>query len=89
MSGFVRPLVRASQPQLLSPLAYMAQGIVVGALIGLPEREQDIVTAEQRGTYWFVVSFFCQSTMIAVIAPLIRFVPDEKPIAHRVGDRRV
>ena len=68
----------------LAYLAYMAQGIVVAALIGLPGREQDIVTAGQRGTYWFVVSFLCQSTMIAVIAPLIPFASGEKPATRLI-----
>jgi hypothetical protein len=73
-----------SAASALAYLAYMAQGIVVGALIALPGREQDIVTAEQRGTYWFVVSLFCQSMMIVVIAPLIPFASDEKPVTRLI-----
>jgi len=58
----------------------VGQGIVVGALIGLPGREQDIAIAQQRSTYWLFVSLFCQAAMIAAIAPLMPFASDEKPV---------
>jgi hypothetical protein len=60
----------------------VGQGIVVGALIGLPGREQDIAIAQQRSTYWLFVSLFCQAAMIAAIAPLMPFASDEKPVTR-------
>ena len=63
-------------------LAHMAQAVLVGALIGLPGREQDIAAAQQRSTCWLVVSLSCQSIMIAAITPLIPFASDEKPVTR-------
>jgi hypothetical protein len=38
---------------------YMAQGIVVGALLGLPGREGDVAIAQHWAAHWFVTSLFC------------------------------
>jgi hypothetical protein len=38
---------------------YMGQGILVGALLGLPGREGDVAVAQHRAAYWFLTSLFC------------------------------
>jgi hypothetical protein len=60
-------------------LAYIGQGIVVGALLDLPGREQEIAIAQHRATYWFMASLFCQTGSMAVIALLLPFASDESP----------
>jgi hypothetical protein len=53
-----------------SYLGYIAQGIVVGDLLGLSGREADVAVAQQRATYWLITSMFCLtgSTLTAAFA---------------------
>jgi hypothetical protein len=42
-----------------SYIAYMGQGIIAGALLGLPGRQGDVAFAQHRAAYWFLASLFC------------------------------
>ena len=60
-------------------LAYLTQGIIVGALLDLPGREQEVAIAQHRATYWFMASLFCQTGSVVIIALLLPFASDESP----------
>jgi hypothetical protein len=52
----------------LSYFGYVGQGIVVGALIGLPGRESDVAIAQHQATYWLVASLCCLTGSIVTAA---------------------
>jgi hypothetical protein len=54
-------------------LFYMANGIVVGALIGLPGRETDVVIAQHHATVWLVVCAVFQFGVVIAPFSLLRF----------------
>jgi hypothetical protein len=60
----------------LSYFGYIGQGIVVGALLGLPGRESDVALAQHQATYWLLASLCCLtgSTLTATLA--LPFYPD-------------
>jgi hypothetical protein len=52
-------------------LAYMANGIAAGAIIGLPEREMDVVVAQRHAGIWHVLcAVFQFGAAIAVFSIL-------------------
>ena len=59
-----------------SYFGYVGQGIIVGALLGLPGRESDVAIAQHWATYWLVASLCCLTGSIvrACVADLFRRV---------------
>jgi hypothetical protein len=72
-------LSAASAFAYLAYLANLTQGIIVGALLDLPGREQEVAIAQHRATYWFMASLFCQTGSMVIIALLLPFASDESP----------
>jgi|SRR5271165_3192651 len=65
--------VLLSAASAFSYLAYMGQGIVVGALLGLRGREMDVAVAQRCATYWLLASVCCwggSSIATALASPI-------------------
>ncbi len=60
----------------LSYFGYIAQGIVVGALLGLPGRELNVALAQHRATYWLVASLCCLTGSMVTATLALPFYPD-------------
>ncbi|HVN09189.1 MAG TPA: phosphoethanolamine transferase domain-containing protein [Patescibacteria group bacterium] len=52
-------MILLSSASAFSYFLYMGQGIIVGALFGLPGREADVATAQRSATIWLVASACC------------------------------
>jgi len=64
----------------LSVAAYsfvMSNGIVVGALIGLPNRVADIALAQKYAREWLYVALLFQVIAIVILAPLVPPADDD------------
>jgi hypothetical protein len=61
----------------------MANGIVVGALIGLPSRVADVVAAQRHARYWLYLAVGFQLLTITVVSPLVPPEPSDDSRALR------
>lgn len=59
-------------------LAYVAQGVAIGSLIGLRGRGQDIATLQHHATLWLAAFVLIQIAAIAALASLLPFASEEK-----------
>ena len=57
----------------LAYLFYMANGIVAGAIIGLPGREMDVAVAQHHAIVWLVVCAVFQFGVVIALFSLLRF----------------
>ena len=57
----------------LAYLAYMANGIAAGAIIGLPGREVDVAVAQHHAIVWLAMFAVFQSGVVIALFPLLRF----------------
>jgi hypothetical protein len=57
----------------MSFLAYMANGIAAGAIIGLPGRELDVVVAQQHAVMWLSVCAVFQFGAAISLFSILRF----------------
>jgi hypothetical protein len=62
--------------------AYMANGLVVGALIGLPGREADIAVAQGHAAKWLVAFAALQAGVVTGLFSLLRFGADATPVVR-------
>jgi hypothetical protein len=65
--------VAFSTAAALAYLFYVANGIVVGAIIGLPGRETDVAVAQHHATVWLVVCAVFQFGVVIALFSLLRF----------------
>jgi hypothetical protein len=56
--------------------AYMSNGVVAGALIGLPGREGEIAVAQHNATYWYAAFWAFQLGLVISMFSLLRFGSD-------------
>ncbi len=61
-------------------LGYMANGIVVGALIGLPGREGDIVHTQHNAMYWLATFAVLQLGLVIAISSVVQPRADATPL---------
>jgi hypothetical protein len=64
---------------------YVAQGIVVGALIGLPGRQGDVLLAQHNALYWLAAFAVLQVGLIIAIFSILQFGADATPFARFIG----
>ena len=57
----------------LAYLAYLANGIAAGAIIGLPGREVDVAVAQHHAVVWLVACVVLQSGVVIALFSLLRF----------------
>ena len=57
----------------LAYLAYLANGIAAGAIIGLPGREVDIAVAQHHAIVWLVLCAVFQFGVVIALFSLLRF----------------
>jgi hypothetical protein len=55
----------------------VTNGIVAGALIGLPNRVADVVVVERHARYWLCLAVLCQLLVIMVVSPLVPPEPSD------------
>ena len=70
---------------LLAALAYLfsvSNGVVAGAIVGLPGRERDVIVAEHRGLLWLGVCAGLQVSEVAAIFWLLSFGEDAGRLAR-------
>ena len=77
----------ASIATVYSYFCAMANGIVAGALIGLPSRVADVVAAQRHAGYWLYVAVGFQLLMITVVSPLVPPEPSDDSRALRTVSR--
>jgi hypothetical protein len=64
----------------LSYIFYMANGMVVGNLIGLPSREQQIALAQHRASLWLDASVIFEMGAALAVFPLLEIGSDSDPL---------
>jgi hypothetical protein len=57
----------------LSYLAYMANGVAAGAIMGLPGREVDVAVAQHHAVVWLVMCTVFQFGLVIALFSLLRF----------------
>ena len=57
----------------LAYLAYVANGIAAGAIIGLPGREVDVAVAQHHAAVWLVMCAVFQFGVVIALFSLLRF----------------
>ncbi len=68
-----------------SYVAYMAQGIVVGALLGVPGRESDVAFAQHLAGKWLLGSVCFLTAAIFTITVALPFYADANRIPRTVA----
>jgi hypothetical protein len=61
-------------------LGYMAQGIVVGSLTGLPGREHDVAMAQARAGQWLGLSWLWQAGVVLGLVAAFKIGEDSAAI---------
>jgi len=69
----------------LSYMFRMANGIIVGALIGLPGREQQIALAQHRASLWLAASVMFEVGAALALFPLLKIGSDSDPLPRYVA----
>jgi hypothetical protein len=64
---------------------YMGQGIVVGALLGLPGREKDVVIAQHRAGDWFLASLVCLIISALTTTAALPLYPDASLVSRLIA----
>jgi hypothetical protein len=57
----------------LAYLAYMANGVAAGAIIGLPRREVDVAVIQHHAVVWLVMCAVLQFGVVISLFSLLRF----------------
>lgn len=87
----IAPWIRWSSAILLAILAasayfaYMSNGLVVGALIGLPGREGDVATAQRYAMCWYAAFWILQVGVVLSISSVLRFGSDAAPLVRNLA----
>ena len=68
-----------------SYIFYIAQGIVVGDLVGLTGREGDVLLAQHHAAYWLAAFAVFQVGLIISIFSTLQFGADATPLARFIG----
>jgi hypothetical protein len=63
----------------------MGQGIIVGALLGLPGREGDVAVAQHRAAYWFLTSLLCLIASVVTATTALPFFANASRPSRLIG----
>ena len=66
----------------LAYLAYMANGLAAGAIIGLPGREVDAAVAQHHAIVWLVMCAVFQLGVVIALFSLLQFGAEANPLVR-------